>query len=441
MNQKNFACSPRLSYPPSTGHAMPCIKPLVTLWHYDAPQALEDEYKTWLSPKILKDYLDYVDFCFKTFGDRVKLWVTFNEPNAYSWNAYDRGTFAPGRCSSYVGKCPAGNSATEPYIAAHHFLLSHAAAVKLYRQKYQPHQKGKIGITIPTHWFVPKFDTEASRKAASRALDFLFGWFMDPVIFGDYPQSMRSIVGRRLPKFSEEQKKQLKGSIDFLGLNYYTGLYAESAPSSNDPNKSYSKDNQATTTTYKNGIPIGTPTALDWLFVYPKGIGEILLHIKEKYNNPDIYITENGVADANNKSLPIKEALKDNLRIGYFHDHLSYVLKAIKGGVNVKGYYLWTFWDDFEWDAGFTGDEKERRKKPPTKIWGLVAMIAGDPRIGAASQNLVQRATLPSSNEVRQWVGGFNGDLVDEDGGNKLPVGDNKCTWFGGGEAPTAATP
>lgn len=84
---------------------------------------------------------------------------------------------------------------------------------------------------------------------------------------------------------------------------------------------------------------------------------------------------------------------------------------------------------------------KKGGKKSSTKIWGLVAVIAGDPRIGAASHNLVQWATLPSSNEVRQWVGDFNGDLVDEDGDNKLPVGDNKCTWFGGGEAPTAATP
>ena len=86
------------------------------------------------------------------------------------------------------------------------------------------------------------------------------------------------------------------------------------------------------------------------------------------------------------------------------------------------------------------GMRKKGGKKPSTKIWGLVVVIAGYARIGAASHNLVQRATLPSSNDVRQWVGGFNRDLINEDGDNKLPVADNKCTWFGGGEEPTAAT-
>ncbi|POO00089.1 Glycoside hydrolase [Trema orientale] len=152
------------------------IKPFVTLFHFDTPQALENEYSSWLNPKIVKDYSDYADLCFKTFGDRVKFWVTMNEPNGFSMNGYGTGTFAPGRCSNYVGNCTVGNSATEPYIAAHHLLLAHATAVKLYREKYQPYQKGKIGITIVTHWFEPKTKTAASQRAASRALDFFFGW-------------------------------------------------------------------------------------------------------------------------------------------------------------------------------------------------------------------------------------------------------------------------
>ena len=84
-----------------------------------------------------KDYLDYADFCFKTFGDRVKLWVTMNEPNGLSINGYNGGGFAPGRCSKYIGNCTAGNSATEPYIVAHNSLLAHGTAVKLYKHKYQ----------------------------------------------------------------------------------------------------------------------------------------------------------------------------------------------------------------------------------------------------------------------------------------------------------------
>ncbi|XP_065625528.1 vicianin hydrolase-like [Quercus suber] len=177
--------------------------------------------------------------------------------------------------------------------------------------------------------------------------------FAHPITYGDYPQSMKSLVGNRLPKFTEAESKLLKGSLDFLGLNYYTTNYAESA-ASNSVNISYVTDRCLTLTTVKNGTPIGTPTALDWLYVYPKGIRELVLYIKKNYNNPMIYITENGVADENNSSLPIKDVLKDSLRIRYHYAHLSYLSKAIKEGVNVRGYYAWSFFDDFEWDVGYS---------------------------------------------------------------------------------------
>ncbi|XP_017973289.1 PREDICTED: beta-glucosidase 12 isoform X2 [Theobroma cacao] len=313
------------------------LKPFVTLLHFDHPQALEDDYGGFLSPKIVDDYVDYADFCFKTFGDRVKHWVTMNEPNGWSLGG------ANGSAAS---------SPTESYILARHLLLSHAAAVKLYRKKYQASQKGKIGITIITNWFIPKSDATADRKAASRALDFLFGWFVDPLIFGEYPKSMRSMVGRRLPKFTEAESKMLKGSIDFLGVNYYTANYAENAPPSNTAIAA--NDSRVNLTTEKDGVPIGTPTAVSWLFIYPKGLRGLMLYIKEKYNNPPIYITENGVAEANNASLTVKEALKDSTRIRYLDGHLKSLLKAIREGVNIKGYYVWAFLDDFEWTSGYT---------------------------------------------------------------------------------------
>ncbi|KAM5552531.1 hypothetical protein ABKV19_027070 [Rosa sericea] len=333
------------------------IKPLVTLLHYDPPQALDDLYGGFLSPNIINDYGDYVNLCFKTFGDRVKHWVTMNEPNGFAINAYNGGTFAPGRCSNYEGNCTSGDSATEPYLVAHHLLLAHSAAVKIYKDKYQASQKGQIGITIVTHWWKPKFPEQlASRKATLRSLDFMFGWFADPIFHGDYPKVMRSLVGNRLPKFTEAESKQIKGSLDFLGLNYYTTYYTVDEPaSSNSVNHSWSVDRQiAASTTDRNGALIGAATDLDWLFVYPKGIRETLLYIKEKYKNPNIYITENGYAYGYNASTPIQEARKDNLRIRYHHDHLWYLLKAIKDGVKVQGYYAWSFWDDFEWDAGYT---------------------------------------------------------------------------------------
>lgn len=120
------------------------IKPVVTIFHWDMPQPLEDEYGGFLSHNIVKDFTDYADTCFRLFGDRVKIWTTINEPNIFSLFGYNNGTFAPGRCSKAINaNCPAGNSATEPYIAAHNMLLSHASAVKLYRDKYQQFLGGR----------------------------------------------------------------------------------------------------------------------------------------------------------------------------------------------------------------------------------------------------------------------------------------------------------
>ncbi|CAK7331827.1 unnamed protein product [Dovyalis caffra] len=329
------------------------IKPLVTLLHYDPPQTLFEEYGGFLNSKIVNDFADYADFCYKTFGDRVKLWITMNEPNGLAINGYTIGTFAPGRCSKTLGNCTGGNSAIEPYVVAHNLILSHGAAVKLYKEQYQAIQKGQIGITIVSHWFIPKFNTSANRVAVSRALDFMFGWFARPITFGDYPESMRSLVGSRLPKFTKEQSEMLKGSLDFLGLNYYTANYAESVPlKATGANLSYNDDKRVNQTAEKNGVPIGTPTDLNWLFVYPRGIEDVLLYIKDNYKNPPVYITENGIAE--NASRPLAVALKDSWRIRYHSAHLSYLLKAIKKGVNVRAYYMWSFLDDFEWDAGYT---------------------------------------------------------------------------------------
>ncbi|KAK7323956.1 hypothetical protein VNO77_27460 [Canavalia gladiata] len=327
--------------------------PFVTLFHWDFPQALEDEYGGFLSSKVAADFRGYANICFKTFGDRVKHWVTLNEPLSYTINGYNGGTFAPGRCSKYAGNCSAGDSATEPYIVAHNLILAHEAAATLYKTKYQAHQKGQIGITLPTHYFLPKSKSVADQKAAIRALDFFFGWYAHPVIYGDYPESMKSLVGARLPKFTKLESENLKRSIDFLGVNYYTTYYAEhAAPDS--ANRTFYTDMLASLTTQKNGVAVGTPTALNWLFIYPKGIHLLMKYIKNTYNNPIIYITENGIAESRNDSIPVNEALKDSTRIRYHDGHLKFLLQAIKEGVNLKGYYSWSFSDSFEWDAGYT---------------------------------------------------------------------------------------
>ncbi|CAO2198347.1 unnamed protein product [Urochloa humidicola] len=184
-------------------------------------EALEVQYGGLLNRKVVKAFADYADFCFKTFGDRVKNWMTFNEPRVVAALGYDDGRFAPGRCT----KCTEGNSATEPYIVAHHLILSHAAAVQRYRQKYQPTQKGRIGILLDFVWYEALTNSTADQAAAQRSRDFHVGWFLHPIIYGEYPKSVQEIVKERLPKFTADEIKMVKGSIDYVGVNQYTAYY------------------------------------------------------------------------------------------------------------------------------------------------------------------------------------------------------------------------
>ncbi|XP_042480091.1 beta-glucosidase 12-like [Macadamia integrifolia] len=331
------------------------VQPFATIFHWDCPLALDKEYGGFLSPHIIKDYRDYADLCFKEFGDRVKHWITFNEPYVYSTFGYATGILAPGRCSKWVSAgCIPGNSGTEPYKVAHNLLRSHAATVKLYRKKYQKSQKGKIGITLVSHWMIPFSRSKSNIAAAHRALDFMFGWFMNPLTYGDYPQSMISLVGDRLPKFSKKQSRMVKGSLDFLGLNYYTANYAADVPLRSSVNISSTTDSCVNLTVSRNGTLIGPATGSAAFYVYPKGIREILIYTKKNYRNPVIFITENGMGELNNSSLPLQEALKDDKRVDFYRRHLWYLRRAIEDGVDVRGYFAWSLLDNFEWNNGYT---------------------------------------------------------------------------------------
>ncbi|KAI3846236.1 hypothetical protein MKX03_002802 [Papaver bracteatum] len=309
------------------------VQPYVTLFHWDLPQGLEDAYGGFLSPHIVDDFKDYAELCYKEFGDRVKHWITLNEPWTFSNGGYALGNFAPGRCSKYIDpNCTAGHSRTEPYLTSHYQLLSHAAAVHVYKLKYQASQKGKIGITLVSHWMVPFSNAKSDRHAALRALDFMY------------------------------ESDMVKGSFDFLGLNYYTGNYAEHVMNANNNiNPSYTTDAQAKqtmlfiiVTTDRKGVPIGLKSGSPWLHVYPQGMKSLLHYTKRKYKNPIIYITENGISEKNDPTLSLKEALKDDLRITYDHSHLYQVQRAIKEGVDVRGYFAWSLIDNFKWNAGYT---------------------------------------------------------------------------------------
>ncbi|XP_058200437.1 raucaffricine-O-beta-D-glucosidase-like isoform X3 [Rhododendron vialii] len=356
------------------------ITPFATLFHWDVPQALEDAYGGFLSSKIVADFCDYVDLCFWEFGDRVKHWITLNEPWWFSNGGYVTGASAPGRgttaatplkssaedstwsfepshrsCTSTPSEpFDNGNPATEPYIVAHNLLLAHAAAVDLYRKNYQACQKGKIGITNAVHWMEPYSDSKSDIDAAERALDFMFGWFMDPVVNGCYPKSMRKFVGNRLPEFSHTESEKLKGSYDFIGVNYYTARYVSDASNSNVEKLSYTTDPKVKYTTVRNGVPIGPQASCGWIYVYPQGIYEVMMYTKKKYKNPIIYITENGLGEESSLKNRFTEARVDEMRTNYLIDHLRCLREAIDDGAKVKGYFVWSLFDSFEWASGYT---------------------------------------------------------------------------------------
>ncbi|XVF69419.1 hypothetical protein PTKIN_Ptkin11bG0080600 [Pterospermum kingtungense] len=208
------------------------IQPHVTLHHGDLPQALEDEYGGWVNRKIVRDFTAYADVCFREFGDRVLHWTTLNEANVFVLGGYDLGVLPPQRCSAPLPfNCSKGNSSTEPYMAAHNMLLANAAVSKLYKKKYQDKQHGLIGLNLFSYWFVPLTNATEDIIATQRANDFYIGWFMHPLVYGDYPSSMKGIVGSRIPAFTNFESKQVKGSVDFIGLNFYLTVSVKDQPS------------------------------------------------------------------------------------------------------------------------------------------------------------------------------------------------------------------
>ncbi|VVB01109.1 unnamed protein product [Arabis nemorensis] len=332
---------------------IPSIAPFVTIYHWDLPQTLQDEYEGFLDHQIIEDFRNYAIICFQRFGDRVKNWITINQPYTIPTRGYATGTDAPGRCSDWLNRsCYAGDSTIEPYIVAHNVLLAHATVVDLYKQKFQRIQGGEIGITMITRWFLPYNNSDENLKATERAKEFFHGWFMDPLTKGDYPLIMKQILKERLPQFTAKEASLVKGSYDFIGINYYMTQFARSIPNV-DPNRLNVMTDSQTELSYVNEDGPISPCPCGDVYYRPRGILDVLEYFKKNYGNPKVYITENGFRSLDGNRLP-EEIKNDHDRIEFICSHLCFVRSAIEKGCQVKGYFVWSMGDNYEFCDGYT---------------------------------------------------------------------------------------
>ncbi|KAJ5727473.1 Beta-glucosidase 1B [Penicillium malachiteum] len=301
------------------------IAPVVTLYHWDAPQAIYDRYGAFLNTEEFQaDFENYAHICFSRFGNRVRKWVTFNEPYIISIFAHLNGTLAPGHCRA-VGT----DTKTEPWIVGHTIILSHATVALMYANEFRDTQKGEISIVLNGHYYEP-YDQASSqdRDAAERRLLFYIAWFGDPVFLGeDYPAVMRAYLGDRLPTFTAKQRELLQRAAPvnaYYGMNHY---------STNE------------------GKTVGPASGVAWLRVAPEGFRKLLNWIWKRYRLP-IIVTENGCPCPGEKD--VSTAVDDKFRQNYFGLYLDAISRAIyEDRVTVDGYYAWSLMDNYEWSAGY----------------------------------------------------------------------------------------
>lgn len=299
------------------------IKPVVTLYHWDLPQSLQDK-GGWANRNIVEDYKSYCNYVFETLGNKVHQWITFNEPFIFTFLGNYFGEHAPGikdlETSLRIG---------------HNVLLAHGEVVRLYRSK---NLKGEIGIAYNVSTKYSATENHQDLEACQRAHDFDNGWFMDPIFKGKYPKELSVWLKNMkmdMPWVRDNDMESICEPIDFVGINYYTRQVV-----------AYEEDGFG----YKNIRQEGKYTDMDWE-IYPRGLYDILARIKKDYGDIEIYITENGAAF---EDIVDNGEIHDNDRLDYLKGHFKEACNAINDGINLKGYFVWSFMDNFEWAFGYS---------------------------------------------------------------------------------------
>jgi beta-glucosidase len=299
------------------------IQPLITLYHWDLPAALDDR-GGWLNPDVAEWFADYARVLFRALDDRVEMWTTLNEPWVVTDGGYLHGALAPGHRNLF-----------EAPIASHNLMRAHAAAVAAYRAE----GRHRIGLVVNIEPKVAATDRPEDLAATARADAYMNRQYLDPVFFGRYPDELREIFGDAWPEISEEDLQRIRRPVDFLGVNYYTRTVTRHDP---------------TALPVRAGRVVQRRhayTETDWE-VYPQGLTDTLVWIRERYGDVPLYVTENGAAFYD-PPVALADPHPDPLRVAYLRDHLRAAHQAIERGVDLRGYFVWSLLDNFEWSLGY----------------------------------------------------------------------------------------
>ena len=303
------------------------IKTAVTLYHWDLPQALQDN-GGWANRDTARYFEHYAAFVFESLDLPVDHWITLNEPWVSAFLGHALGIHAPG-----------DNDFSKALQVSHNLLFAHGLAVRSFRESDRKNEQ--IGITLnlaPVH---PASDSDEDKNQARRADGFMNRWFLDPIFKGTYPRDMVDIFSRsfKMPIIKEEDGAVISAPVDFLGVNNYTRIIVRAGGSEDD----------------FMGNPVDPPdaeyTEMGWE-VYPRGIYELLTRLHTDYQPPKLYITENGAAfadEVNNAG-----EIDDSQRVAYLQSYITEAWNALQDGVPLEGYYAWSLLDNFEWSFGYS---------------------------------------------------------------------------------------
>ncbi len=330
------------------------LQAVATLYHWDLPQPLEDA-GGWPVRDTAYRFADYAGVCFDELKDHVDMWITLNEPWCSAVLGYCEGVHAPGR------KDPG-----DAWAAGHHLLLGHGLAVERYRESGYPQQ---IGITLNLETPRPATRSEADHRAADRAMDLRTRFFLDPLIGKGYPERhFAAYPDVPRPPVEDDDMEVIAAPIDFLGLNFYSEpVVAEGAH----------PEGFRYVPTYQETTEMGWP-------VTPRGLYRHLLFVWEHVEGRmPLYITENGCAMPDELT---SDGMRchDPRRVSYLREHFRAALDAIEAGVDLRGYFVWSLIDNFEWALGYTkrfgvvyADYVNGRRVPKDSYYFLREVVSG----------------------------------------------------------------